>query len=390
MLKNESVKRSFKVALKIIDASEVVSGRNVANGRVAVEENISDNIADVNDNIRAKIYDTMKNVGIEKVMNAHRIGYACVNMSISATTNKTCRLDNCNDRRLRDLILSNLAGMKTIIEWNVKKGIRLYRISSMVIPFASHDVNKIAWWNEYRDNIADIGKIIRSSGIRVSMHPGQYVNINSPSMEVVNFSIKELDYHAKFMDLLGLDNTHRIILHIGGAYGDKAMSMKRFIDVYDVLPENIKSRLIIENDDKTYNVWDLLSVSSRTGIPIVFDILHHQVNNGGQEKDKDIKSILEKCFDTWNVGTGVPKIHFSTQKIGAKYGVHADAADINLLMEIYCEFINNDFDIMIETKNKEISVLKVMKVLEDAKRFMENGNLMKDVSYEDFDKYNKH
>lgn len=370
------------MALKIIDASEVVSGRNVANAKIAVGENTD--ISDVNDNIRTKIYGTMKNVGIEKVMNAHRIGYACVNMSISATTNRTCRLDNCNDRRLRELIASNLAGMKTIIEWNIRKGIRLYRMSSVVIPFASHDVNELAWWDEYRDNIGDIGKIIRDSGIRVSMHPGQYVNINSPSMEVVNFSIKELDYHAKFMDLLGLDNAHRIILHIGGAYGDKDESMKRFITVYGTLSENIKSRLIIENDDKTYNVWDLLSVSSRTGIPVVFDVLHHQVNNSGQEKDKDIKSILEKCFATWS--DCVPKIHFSTQKIGERYGVHADAVDINLLMEIYCEFINHNFDIMLETKNKEISVLRAMKVLDDAKKLVENGNIMKDVSCGDFNK----
>jgi UV DNA damage endonuclease len=358
------------MALRIIDASEVVSNRKVANRQLANGENMD--IVDISDDIMTKICDTMKNVGTEMVMSAHRIGYACVNMSIGATTNKTCRLENCNDRRLRELIVSNLAGMKTIVEWNIKKGISLYRISSVLIPFASHDANRLAWWDEYRDEISTIGKIISSGKIRVSMHPGQYVNINSPSMEVVNFSIKELDYHAKFMDLLGLDNTHRIILHIGGAYGDKYTSMKRFIDAYDKLPEKIKSRLVIENDDKTYNVWDLLSVSSKTGIPVVFDVLHHQVNNGGQEKDKDIKSIFEKCFATWNIGTGVPKIHFSTQKIGARYGVHADAVDINLLMEIYCEFINYDFDIMLETKNKEISVLKAMKVLENAKKLVEN------------------
>jgi UV DNA damage endonuclease len=350
------------MVLKIIDASQMLSNRNIV-------ENISENV-DINDKIRAKLIDTIKNVGIEKVMNAHRIGYACVNMSIGATTNRTCRLDNCNDSRLRELIYNNLSGMKEIIEWNIKKGIRLYRISSVVIPYASHDVNKIAWWEEFKDFISDIGKIIKISGIRVSMHPGQYVNINSPNLEVVKFSIRELEYHAKFMDLLGLDNTHRIILHIGGSYGDKNASIKRFIDVYEKLSENIKSRLIIENDDKTYNVWDLLNVSSKTGIPVVFDVLHHQVNHSGQEKDKDIKLILEQCFSTWRE-CSVPKIHFSTQRSDAKYGVHADAVDINLLMEMYCEFINYDFDIMLETKDKEKSVLRIMKVLEDTKKFME-------------------
>jgi UV DNA damage endonuclease len=377
---NVNKKRSYRVTLRIIDASEVVSGRKIVKDKIdkiSDRENINiSDFSDVSNNIREKIYDTMKNVGIEKVMSAHRIGYACVNMSIGANTsvgavtNRTCRLDSCNDKRLRELISGNLDGMRKIIEWNIKKGIRLYRISSMVIPFASHDINKIAWWDEYESVINGIGEIIRNSGMRVSMHPGQYVNINSPNMDVVNFSIKELDYHAKFMDMLGLDNTHRIILHIGGAYGDKVMSMKRFVDVYGTLSENIKSRLIIENDDKIYNVRDLLNVSLRTGIPVVLDVLHHQVNNSGQEKDKDIKSIFEQCFSTWSVGTGVPKIHFSTQRPDAKYGVHADEVDINLLMEIYCEFINYDFDIMLETKNKEISVLRAMKVLGDAKKFI--------------------
>lgn len=358
------------MALKIIDASEVVFNRSI-NNNIVIGRNISENVSVINDKIGAKIIDTMKNVGIEKVMNAHRIGYACVNTSINVSTNRTCRLDNCNDSRLRELIKSNLAGMKVIIEWNIKKGIRLYRISSVVIPYASHDINKIAWWDEYKGEIVSIGEIIKNSGIRVSMHPGQYVNINSPNAEVVNFSIKELEYHAKFMDILGVDNTHKMIIHIGGSYGDKNVSMKRFIDVYNKLSENIKSRLIIENDDKIYNVWDLLYVSSKTGIPVVFDVLHHQVNHGGQEIDKDIISILEQCFSTWSLGAGVPKIHFSTQRPDARYGVHADAVDINLLMEIYCEFINHDFDIMLETKDKEISVLRAMKVLDDAKKFME-------------------
>lgn len=372
------------MTLEIIDASSITSGRVVSNKKISLGDKEycmidgTDGI-DINDNIREKICDTIKNVGIERLTSAHRIGYACVNMSIDATTNRTCRLDNCNDARLRELISSNLAGMKRIIEWNIKKGIMLYRISSAVIPYASHEVNKIAWWDEYKDKINEIGEIIRNSGMRVSMHPGQYVNINSPDSEVVFFSIKELEYHAKFMNLLGLNNNHRMILHIGGVYGNKMLSMKRFMDVFTWLSDDIKSRLIIENDDKSYNVWDVLDVSSKTGIPVVFDILHHQINHGCEEKDKDIKFILEQCFSTWNINivrdTEIdidvlkPKIHFSTQRPGAKYGVHADSVDMNLLMEIYCEFINYNFDIMLETKDKEMSVLKAMKILECAKNW---------------------
>lgn len=355
--------------LQLIDESDIKSHKEPVKNRIIIGECPTINIAAIGDNTRSKIIDTIKNVGIERAMNAHRIGYACVNMSIGATTNRTCRLHNCCDTILRNLIKSNLDGMKRIIQWNIEKHISLYRISSVVIPYASHEVNKVPWWDEYKDNIMEIGKIIKNSGMRVSMHPGQYVNINSPDHSVVDFSIKELEYHAKFMDLLGLDNTHRMILHIGGAYGDKKSSIKRFIDVYSTLSDSIKSRLTIENDDKTYNVWDVLGVSSTIGIPVIFDILHHQVNYSGQEKDRDIKSILEQCFSTWNKNTGIPKIHFSSQRSDAKYGVHADAVDINMLMELYFEFINYDFDIMLETKDKDISVMRAMKILEDAKNW---------------------
>lgn len=359
----------LKLSLQLIDASEIKFSREIPKNSISVSDK---NYRIINDIIKTKICSTIKEVGIERITNAHRIGYACVNTSIDATTNKTCRLENCNSVRLRDLISSNLDGLKKIIEWNIEKRIMLYRISSVVIPFASHEINKILWWDEYEDKIIEIGRIIKNSGMRVSMHPGQYVNINSPNSNVVNFSVKELEYHAKFMDVLGLDSSHRIILHVGGAYGDKNASIKRFLDVLGTLPENIKSKLTIENDDKIYNVWDVLDISLVAGIPIVFDLLHHQVNHSGTVKDKDIKFILEQCFSTWSNGTGgIPKIHFSTQRPNARYGVHNEGVDINALMELYFEYINYNFDIMLETKDKEISVLGAMELLEDAKNWLE-------------------
>jgi UV DNA damage endonuclease len=122
----------------------------------------------------------------------HRIGYACINTSISATTNRTCRLDRCTEERLRELIFSNLSGLKEVIEWNAKHNIYLYRISSVVIPFASHEVNTIPWWIDFKSQFDEIGDLIKKSQMRVSMHPGQYVNLNAPSPEIIKSSIKEI------------------------------------------------------------------------------------------------------------------------------------------------------------------------------------------------------
>lgn len=294
----------------------------------------------------------------------HRIGYACINTSIDATTNKTCRLSNCTPERLREIITSNLSGLEEVLKWNFEHNIFLFRISSVIIPFASHEVNQIKWWEEYRDKLQDIGRFIKETRMRVSMHPGQFVNINSPNEDIVKLSINDLEWHARFLDSINANSTCRLVIHTGGVYGDKKSAMERFIKIYKEIPDNIRSRLSLENDDKSYTVWDVLEISYKTGIPVVFDVLHHQINNTNRKEDDDIGVILEKCFATWNDITGIPKIHYSTQKPGARSGSHADSINIDDFIEFYSRFKGMDFDIMFETKDKEKSVLKAFAALQ--------------------------
>ena len=248
----------------------------------------------------------------------HKIGYACINTSISATTNKTCKLENCTEERLRELIENNLSGLIEILKWNIAHNIYLYRISSAIIPFASHKINKISWWEDYKDKFDEASCIIKNASMRVSMHPGQYVNINSPRQDVLISSFKDLEWHANFLNTLALDSTHRLIIHAGGIYGNKDAAMKRFISEFNNLPEDIKKRLSLENDDKSYTVRDVLYLSKETSMPVVFDILHHKINNTGQKEDQDIESILNQCFATWSGKTGIPKNPFFNSKTGSK------------------------------------------------------------------------
>jgi len=294
----------------------------------------------------------------------HRIGYACINTSISATTNKTCKLANCTDEKLKNLILNNLTGLKEIIKWNDLHNIYLYRISSVIIPFASHPVNTLRWWDDYKTKFHEISQLIKKTKMRVSMHPGQYVNINSSNAEVVKSSIKELEWHVKFLDTMDLDASHRLIFHVGGIYSNKKNAIKRFIKEFSNLPDNFKSRLTLENDDKNYTIWDVLSISEEIGIPVIFDNLHHKINNTRQKNDENIDLILNLCFNTWNDKTGIPKIHYSSQKIGAKPGSHAESINLDEFVEFYFCFNKYDFDIMFETKDKEKSVLEAFKRLE--------------------------
>lgn len=287
-----------------------------------------------------------------------KIGYACINTSIDAKTNSTCRLANCSEKRLRELIESNLKGLIDILNWNIRHNIRLFRISSDIIPFASHEINKIDWHKENLGLFIKIEQIIKENSLRVSMHPGQYVNLNSNNIRVVEDSVREIDWHVKFLDNLNLDASHRIIIHVGGVYGNKQEAVKRFINIYNTLPSGIKDRLTLENDDKSYTVSDVLKIFQKTSIPVVFDLLHYKVNH--EKNEQNLEELLKSCFLTWNEYSGIPKVHFSSQKIGAKPGVHSFSVNLDEFMEFYLKFKKHDFDIMIETKDKEQSVLRIL------------------------------
>ena len=299
----------------------------------------------------------------------HRIGYACINLTTGTPLNKTCRLANASEDKLRELIKFNLSGLKEVLQWNKDNNIKLFRISSDTIPFASHPVNKIEWWKDYKNEFDEIGLFIKDNDIRVYMHPSPFVYLNSPDSKIVENSIKELEWHVRFFDALNLNYTHKIVFHAGGAYGNKHQAIKRFIKVYNDLPQKFRNRLTLENDDKIYNVWDLIEINKSTGIPLVFDNLHHEVLNMGKIEDKNIEAIMKNFFSTWNEKSGLPDIHYSTQKENARAGSHADAVNLKDFEGFFLKYYHLDFDIIFETKNKEKSVLAIYEMFKTDKRF---------------------
>ena len=238
------------------------------------------------------------------------LGYVAIALSLDASTNRTCRLRNATPQRLRELIALNLAGLGDVLRFNREHDIFLYRISSMVVPFGSHPANQLRWWEEFGDEMAGLGRFIRVHGMRVSMHPGQFTVLSSPNPGVVESAIKEIDWHVRFLDALDVDDSCKVIIHIGGAYGDKPSAMQRFVAVASGLPERHRARLVIENDERTYTAEDVLTISEQTGLPLVFDWLHHRANPGRAE---DEAGLIARCFSTWRAEDGIPKIHLSSQ-----------------------------------------------------------------------------
>ncbi len=284
------------------------------------------------------------------------IGYACLALGVPGTDIRDCLIKNASETRLRELISHNLSSLERMVDYNIRNGIRLYRISSGVIPFASSPVNTVPWAEEYAERLFIIGRKIRDSGMRVSMHPGQYTVLNSPNEKTTDNAVAELEYHARFLDSLGLDRTHRIILHIGGVYGDKQTAKHRFRDRFLSLKDAVRSRLVIENDDKCYHVRDALDISLKCRLPVVFDNLHHQANPP-PEKGSDSDWITE-CAKTWQSEDGQQKIHYSQGDPSRKPGAHSQSIRIAAFLEFYNSLGEGKPDIMLEVKDKNISAVK--------------------------------
>ena len=285
------------------------------------------------------------------------LGYACINMSLGkkVTTNRTMIKRTFLEKGLdyvSDCVIQNVADLEKIIAWNEQNGIKMYRMSSDMMPWATeYDFTQLKDWNEIAIILKRCGDKATQYGQRLSFHPGPFNVLVSPKEAVVQNTINDLEVHGRLMDALGLSKTpyNKINIHCNGVYGDKQSAMNRFIDNFKLLSNSVRSRLTIENDDKAsmYSVKDLMYIHNAIKIPIVFDYHHHTFNTG----DLSEQEALELAMSTWPEGI-TPAVHYSESKEGSKPQAHSDY--IKRIPETY----GNVVDIMVEAKQKDLSILK--------------------------------
>ncbi len=293
-----------------------------------------------------------------------KIGYACQVIGVPNTQQKSCIKKNANETKLREIIAANLFALETIIEYNFKHNIKLFRISSDLIPFGSSSVNSLKWWEEFGYEFARIGSKIKRYQMRVSMHPGQYTVLNSSNPDVVARAVEDLLYHARVLDCLNLGQSHKIVLHIGGVYGDKPSAISCFEKNFLSLPRQIKRRIVIENDDISYSISEVFDIGNRLGIPVVFDNLHNLKNPGGIRKSEF--EWIYTCKNTWKSDDGVQKIHYSQQDPNKRSGSHSKTIRINEFLEFFSQLNRTDLDIMLEVKDKNLSAVKCINCTTEA------------------------
>ncbi|MCX7989594.1 MAG: UV DNA damage repair endonuclease UvsE [Aquificaceae bacterium] len=277
-----------------------------------------------------------------------RVGFFCSTADGRITTNRKFRLSNLSFERVWEAFEKNLKDFKSLLDLSLRLGCGIFRLGSEFIPFASHETFKREWLKPIEEGLVEFSKTLKQYPIRITMHPGQFVVLSSPRRDVVDSSLKELEYHFWLLDTLGVGEEGTVVIHLGGVYGDKQESIKRF---KGVLSSNtwLLKRLVVENDERHYTVKDLLE--AELPIPIVYDHYHNSLNPSTFEP----KDVLQ----TWK--EKVPEFHLSSKPEGKhRFGEHGDWIKLEDFLDFVQCFGSNRVDTVIEAKKKELAVKRLM------------------------------
>jgi UV DNA damage endonuclease len=273
----------------------------------------------------------------------------------------------------------SLAYLRDILEYLHSQGIRFYRMSSQLAPYATHpDLPQFhRQIDECRTELAAIGDLARLYNVRLSLHPAQFVRLSSPDPQRVARARDELDHAAALLDAMGTDRDAVIVVHVGGAYGDPSAARARFVAAYDSLSAPVRRRLALENDDRLFDIQDVHWIHRRTGIRLALDVLHHRCLNPA---GIPLADALGVALATWPADQK-PKIHYSCPRTELRRLYKNGGWQIQMpLPNQHSDFINpfsfidllklsrnaglRPFDIMLEAKAKDLALLRLRQLVE--------------------------
>jgi UV DNA damage endonuclease len=274
----------------------------------------------------------------------------------------------------------SLERLAAILGYLDAQDIRMYRMATALAPYASHpDLPAFhTQVGECEEELAVIGARSRELGVRLSSHPGQYTVLNSEREDVVASAVAELEVQGELFAAMGLGPEAAIVVHVGGASGGIAAAADRFAAGYERLSERVRAHLRIENDDRTFGIGDVVSISERTGAPVIYDALHHRCHDPLGIDDRE---ALRMAFGTWPDGV-VPKIHYSSPRLDVgerkrrvgrrvertpalpQLRAHADLVEpIGFEHFLRATSDLGPYDVMLEAKAKDLALLRLREEL---------------------------
>lgn len=307
------------------------------------------------------------------------LGYVSLSKALDITPSSIMTYTNFEKEnypvdKLINITKKNLEALKEITIYNIKNDIHFYRLTSKLVPLATHDKVDFDYITPLLSKYKEIAQLINDNNIRVDTHPDQYAVLNSTDKKIVKNTFEILEYHYKILTALGIKKPV-ILLHIGSSACGKKASITRFINNFNKLPEYIRNCIAVENDDKTYNIIDTLNLCKKLNIPMVLDYHHYICNNTGEK----LEDYIEEIIGTWK--NMEPKFHFSSpkSKLKKEYRSHHDYIEhdefikfINILKPY-----NKTFYIMLEAKTKDDALFRLARQL----KYKEDYNFIDNTSF---------
>ncbi len=264
-----------------------------------------------------------------------------------------------------------------IFDYLRENRITMYRMASDLAPYATHPDLP-----QFHDQVKECGKELRAAGrkaqeqnLRLSFHPSQFIVLNSPDEAVRKRSIWDLRVQGEILDRMELDEEAVMVIHAGGSYGDVQKGIDRWCETWERLPEQVRARLVLENDDIRFSASDVLQIHARTGVRLIFDVQHFWCLN---PERLELRATFEKFLATWPTGVR-PKMHFSSprtemrevsrldRKTGKKKTVlqapiwtgHAAFNHPFEFISFMRDMAHLEFDVMLEAKAKDLALLRL-------------------------------
>ena len=310
-----------------------------------------------------------------------RLGLCCINMTLkyyqdifSSRKIILKTLENNGVEAAQQVAKENVIDLLKFLFYNKNHGIDVCRITSALVPHASNpriskflsdsEAEKFMSLEFLRPYLQLVGDLAKLERMRLTFHPGQFVQIASPNEEVFKNSILELNMHTLFIEMMDLPLDSVMVVHIGGTYGEKEMTTQRFKERFSTIEERIRNRIVLENDEKCYDAEDVLEICEELNVPIVFDIFHYYCYKRyhADSHQKSIRELLPRILATWERRGIRPKFHLSEQEPNLPVGSHSLFVDVipEELLEIPSVY-GIEIDIMIEAKAKDIAIARLYK-----------------------------
>lgn len=290
-----------------------------------------------------------------------RLGYACISKTLAITSSHTITYTNYEllenkKEKLVELTNKNLNNLEEILKYNIKNNIHFYRMSSKIIPLATHPNVNLNLLSIFKDKLEHIGNIIKENNLRVDIHLDEYCVLNSTNPNIVSSTINIIKFYKNMLKAMNIKSY--MILHVGSSAFGIEKSITRFVNNFKKLDKESQKMIILENDDKVFKIEDVLKICNSLNIPMVLDYHHYKCNRVEQ-----LENYIKEIINTWNGKT--PKMHISSKKNNKEFRSHHDYININDFIELISilKKENIDIDIMIEAKQKDMALFKLIREL---------------------------